>query len=242
MDVKDRKGFIFYRSFYEAISDIEDDSLKLAMYEAVTRYGLDMIEPELPKGICTMCWKLIKPQMVANWNRFFGSDNPPKEEKNPRGRQRGYNNVAGGDKPRTNQEQTKDKPKEKEKEKEKVKEKVKEKEREDIPLTHTQHIPSIDDCRREFNLLGIVDETVIMAFFDYYNMRGWKTNSGIVIDDLSSCASNWLRREKEKPQPKKTSADFIAEAEKEGILEAQRFIVESRRRRGKSQDEYDLPF
>lgn len=63
-----RDSFIFYRSFKDAISDLPNNE-KLAVYDAIAEYALNYTEPELT-GIAKTIWKLIKPQLEANWRRF----------------------------------------------------------------------------------------------------------------------------------------------------------------------------
>lgn len=63
-----RDTFIFYRSFKDAIKDL-DDKDKLTMYEAISDYALDMEEPELT-GFPKALFSLIKPQLDANWKRY----------------------------------------------------------------------------------------------------------------------------------------------------------------------------
>lgn len=66
---KQRDSFIFYRSFYEAINDL-DDKNRLMLHDAISKYSLDFTEPEL-NGIANTLWKLIKPQLDANNKRFL---------------------------------------------------------------------------------------------------------------------------------------------------------------------------
>lgn len=63
-----RDSFIFYRSFKDAISDLPNNE-KLAVYDAIAEYALNYTEPELT-GVAKTIWKLIKPQLEANWRRF----------------------------------------------------------------------------------------------------------------------------------------------------------------------------
>lgn len=63
-----RESFIFYRSFYEAMSDINDKD-KLKLYNAICKYALYGEETELT-GISNTLFKLIKPQLEANNKRF----------------------------------------------------------------------------------------------------------------------------------------------------------------------------
>lgn len=101
-----RDGFIFYASFHEAISQL-DDANQLELYKAVVTYGLTGEEPTL-EGIAKAMFTLIKPQLDANQKRYENGKKGgrPKTET----------------KPKENLTKTKVEPKEKEKEKEKVKE------------------------------------------------------------------------------------------------------------------------
>lgn len=64
-----RDSFIFYRSFQEAIDGCSKED-QLVIYKAISNYALDRIEPEL-SGVAKVVWVLIKPQLDANWKRFY---------------------------------------------------------------------------------------------------------------------------------------------------------------------------
>lgn len=64
----ERGSFIFYRSFKESLEDLSDSD-KLIMYEAISDYALDRIEPNLT-GFPSALFKLIRPQLDANWQRY----------------------------------------------------------------------------------------------------------------------------------------------------------------------------
>jgi hypothetical protein len=103
-----RDGFVFYRSFYEAISDLEPED-KLEVLELILNYGLDGVQPNV-KGFKYSIFKLVKPQIDSNNRKYI-------------------NGLKGGKVTKANQGDTKANqslPKEKEKDK------VKEKEKEDI--------------------------------------------------------------------------------------------------------------
>lgn len=82
-----KDSFVFYRSFKESLSDLSNDD-KLIMYEAISDYALDRIEPNL-QGFPRALFKLVRPQLDANWRRFengrkggapSGNKNAVKEE------------------------------------------------------------------------------------------------------------------------------------------------------------------
>lgn len=64
----ERDSFIFYRSFFEAIDEVNERE-QLTVYRAIAIYALNREEPELD-GIAKVLWRLIKPQLDANWKRY----------------------------------------------------------------------------------------------------------------------------------------------------------------------------
>lgn len=66
--MQDRESFIFYKSFYEAIKEVEDKD-KIQIYESICKYSLYEEETELT-GISKILFTLIKPQLKANTKRF----------------------------------------------------------------------------------------------------------------------------------------------------------------------------
>ena len=97
------KSFIFYRSFYDAISRCPAD-LQSALYRAVASYALDCIEPDFSDNqMAAAIWTLIRPQLDANYKRYLNGCKggaPVGSRNNPNGR-RGS---------RTNQELTEKQP------------------------------------------------------------------------------------------------------------------------------------
>lgn len=77
-----KESFIFYRSFYEAIEDL-DDKKRLKMYDAITKLALKNEENEKLNGICKQLFVLIKPQITANSKRYEDGKKGgrPKKEK-----------------------------------------------------------------------------------------------------------------------------------------------------------------
>lgn len=61
-------GFIFYRSFKEAIDELPNDD-KLILYETIASYGLDKVESKLPKGAVRAIFYGIKAQLDANFRK-----------------------------------------------------------------------------------------------------------------------------------------------------------------------------
>lgn len=130
----ERNGFIFYKSFYEAISEL-DDITRLQIYDAITLYALYGTRHEL-SGISLALFKLIQPQIDANNTRYKNGCKG--------GRKPSVNHGKTKVKPNDNQKQTEAKAKEKEKEnvKDKDKEKVNEKER---PVQFAEFVSMTND-------------------------------------------------------------------------------------------------
>lgn len=63
-----RDSFIFYRSFYEAIKEVPEDS-QLQIYKAISIYALEQEEIELT-GISKAIFSLVKPQLDANYKKY----------------------------------------------------------------------------------------------------------------------------------------------------------------------------
>ena len=99
-----RDSFIFYRSFMESLSCF-DDQTRLAVYDALTQYALNGVEPELNGGALGI-FRLIKPQIDANNQRYengLKGGRPKKQD-------------TSEEKPNKNQTKTKIKPNENENE------------------------------------------------------------------------------------------------------------------------------
>ena len=71
-----RDGFIFYRSFFDAIEELDKD-IQLEIYRAIARYGIYKIEPKTDgenpdlSGVSKVMFTLIRPQLDANWKKFI---------------------------------------------------------------------------------------------------------------------------------------------------------------------------
>lgn len=64
----ERNSFVFYRSFYEAVKDLDQET-RLAYYEALMRYALNGEEPQ-DNVIVKSLLNLVKPQIEANNRKY----------------------------------------------------------------------------------------------------------------------------------------------------------------------------
>ena len=71
IDIKDRAGFLFYRSFWEAIKELPDN-YQLDMFRAITIYSLNGESPVL-EPILKGYWSLIVPILDANSRKYFNA-------------------------------------------------------------------------------------------------------------------------------------------------------------------------
>lgn len=63
-----RDSFVFYRSYYEAMSGLRDKD-KLQLFNAISELSLNDNEVKLT-GICNNIFAAIKPQILANSERY----------------------------------------------------------------------------------------------------------------------------------------------------------------------------
>ncbi len=64
-----RESFVFYRSFFEAIKNL-DEKKRLKMYDLILNFALNDEEIEPKYEICNQLFTLIKPQLSANNKRY----------------------------------------------------------------------------------------------------------------------------------------------------------------------------
>jgi hypothetical protein len=94
---------VFYRSFYEALRDLDNDT-KANVYDAIFDYGLNFELPELT-GISKTVFTLIKPQLDANIRKFENG----KQGGRPTSDEANDNLNETKEEPNQNQKQTKPK-------------------------------------------------------------------------------------------------------------------------------------
>lgn len=64
-----RESFIFYKSFYEAIHELDFEE-QADILEAICEYQFNGSEPHFDSKILKPIWLLIKPQLEANNERY----------------------------------------------------------------------------------------------------------------------------------------------------------------------------
>ena len=63
-----RDSFVFYRSFFESIKELEDTD-QLSLFKAIIKYALDGEEPQLV-GVQKAIFILMRPNLDANTKRW----------------------------------------------------------------------------------------------------------------------------------------------------------------------------
>ena len=190
-----RDSVVFYRSFWEAIKDVDPPD-QLVAYNAIFDYAFDDISPNI-KGAASAIFKLAKPQIDANNKR--------------------YKNGKRGGRPKT-----KTKPSENQSEteseanvnvNENVNVNVNDKERDTPSTTNDNTViandnrvinkrfapPSLEEVRAycmERN--NNVDPE---AFMDFYASKGWKVGNQ-TMKDWKASVRTWERRSRDKPTDK----------------------------------------
>lgn len=197
-----RDGIVFYKSFYESISELPDENA-LNIYNAIFRYAFFDEEPEL-SGIEKAIFTIIKPQIDANNKKYKNGKKggrPPKKALDKEIETTGFENG-------------------KPKEKENVKDKVKEKENDnvnvkDIVCTESENSASMPAAVIELILndksLYPITQQDINGWIEIYpsvnilqelrKIKGWldsnptkrKTSRGI-----KRFINSWLSREQDK--------------------------------------------
>ena len=235
-----RDSFIFYGSFYEAISCL-DDATRLQCYDAVASYAITGIDPEL-NGVAKAIFALIKPQIDANNKRYnngckgaeYGKKGGRPVTKNPIG-DNDENPIGDNDENPIgdtsknpigdNDENPKETPNEKENENVNENENEKEKENESPSETKREKqakekrlrfsAPSVDEvrdyCRERGN--SIDAET----FVDFYASKGWKVGNS-PMKDWQSAIRTWEKREC-RASPREKPASFNANDYLQGIIQ-----------------------
>ena len=65
----ERKSFVFYKSFYEAMKDVDTET-QLVLFDAICRKGLYDEKVNL-SGTAKTLFTLIEPQLSANTKKFL---------------------------------------------------------------------------------------------------------------------------------------------------------------------------
>lgn len=199
----ERDSFVFYRSFYEAVNQL-DDADRLACYDAIAKYGLEGICEA--KGIPAAIMAIVKPIMDANYKRYengkLGGRKPNRNQTVTK-QEPNHNQTITKAEPNPNQTVTKPEPNvnvnvnDNVNENVNVNETVNEKQK-DRPSRAAFVRPTVEEvrnyCKERKNN---VDPE---HFISYYESNGWKVGRN-PMKDWKAAVRNWEQREKPKEKP-----------------------------------------
>lgn len=182
-----KDSIVFYRSFYEAITDLPLEN-QLELYDAIFSYGLNGNDVKL-KGVSSSIFKLIKPQLDANFKRF--------ENGNKGGRPK--NQTETKHKPNHNLDITKHKPN--------VNDNDNVNDKENVNVNVSGFVkPTLADL--EF----ILSRKEALKFLDHYDATGWMMGR-VKIKDWEAAARKWKSNQynndqlNRAPRPKMATKD-----------------------------------
>lgn len=185
-----RESFIFYKSFYESIKELDND-IQCEIYNAIMEYQFNKNEVTL-SGVSKSIFTLIKPQLEANNIRYENGKKGgrPKTET----------------KPKQNQKKTKPKPNVNENENVNVNENdIKENTKRKIFKPPT--LEEVKDYCKERN--NAIDAE---TFIDFYESKGWKIGKN-PMKDWKACIRTWEKNR--KPKEEKTTPSWFEQDFKE---------------------------
>ena len=82
----ENKGFVFLRSYYDAMNDYDlDNEQKGIFLDAICQYVFDDVEPQFEKGVMKGFWTSIKPTIDGQINRYRTSVENGKKGGAPKG-------------------------------------------------------------------------------------------------------------------------------------------------------------
>lgn len=195
-----RESFIFYRSFYESIKELESD-IQSEIYNAIMEYQFNGKEVKL-SGVSKSIFTLIKPQLEANNIRYKNGKKGgrPKTEL----------------KPNNNQKETEMKPNENENvnvNENDIKENTKRK------IFKPPTLEEVEDYCKQRN--SPVDAK---AFYEYFETGGWVDSKGNKVKNWKQKIITWENNR--KPKEDKTPEWFNENNEEEEVDDETRRLIE----------------
>lgn len=180
-----KESFVFYRSFYEAIKDLKIKD-KLQVYEAICELSLNQKEIKLT-GMSATIFKLIKPQILANYERYENGKKGGAPIGNQNARKTTKNNQWSFSKTTKKQPNENDNVNENVNDNENVSDRLK--------TTYSPTQPSLSSIISYGVDLGI-DEDYCKRFYEYYEGIGWVNGNGLPIKNWKLVLSKWYKKDK----------------------------------------------
>lgn len=179
-----KESFVFYRSFYEAITEVPEES-QLELFKAICEYSLNNKLPKLENKISRVIFKLIKPNIDSAKARYAASVENGKKGGAPKGNQNARKQ------PKTTQEQ----PKNNLNVDGDVDDNV------DVngecvydtqPSQHTFPTPTLDELR-SYCLENGMEDFNYEKFYNHYESNGWLNKNGTEIQNWKAKVRYWYK-------------------------------------------------
>lgn len=210
-------GFVFYKSFYDSIKNL-DDTIQIEVFKALCEYYFNNNSVEL-SPVANAIFTLMKPNIDSSIKRYNASvengkkgGRPPKEK-----------NL---EKPSNNLNKTKQKPSENlyididiEKDIEKDidinidnnnNNSVSDKKENDVFIENVAIAtpPTLNEII-SYGLECGVNNDYCEKFFNHYEGVGWVNGNGIKIKKWKSIFNGWIKKDKEKEGKKTNNLNFL---------------------------------
>jgi len=101
----ERKSFLFYGSYLDAVERLKDKDVKLELMLAIAHYGLDRKVPKFSNDLAAMAWVFIEPLLDANYKNYINGSKGGAPTGNQNAKKQPKNN------PKTTEKQPKNNPK-----------------------------------------------------------------------------------------------------------------------------------
>lgn len=189
----DIDGFMFFRSYYDAIRALPEPADRCALYDALGDYAFAGVVPELEGVLAPAMWNL----MLPNLNQSIAKARAARRKRLYRDRIR----TEGGTDSALSADEGRDETgaEEKEKEKEKLEEKAEEKagrERETVPAPFSP--PSVETVRAYCQSKGLTVDPV--RFVRYYESCGWRVGRNPMVS-WEAAVEGWARNGFRQSEP-----------------------------------------
>ena len=171
-----RDSFVFYRSFFEAIKQLDADD-RLEIYDAICDYALNQNETKM-KPVGSAIFALIKPLIDANNKRYSNGKKGGRPTKK---------------KPTKNQTETKTEPNVNVNDNDNVNENENANGRETKRFTP----PTIEEVRDYCNSRNSSVDPKL--FYDYFNTGGWKDSKGNKVRNWKQKLITWENHNTQRP-------------------------------------------
>ncbi len=214
-------GFMFFRSYYEAIRQLPNPADRCALYDAVCDYAFRREKPEFT-GITQAMWQLLLPTLQRSIKRAQAARMRKLAQEASKSV---ANREQTGSKTVANREQsvTEEKEEEKEKEKEKKKVEVEEGGKLEIPTREENKGKGEFHSASKVNLISPSGNDPLarppkkeqileycrshglsvdpQRFFNYYEARGWQLPTG-PVRNWQACLESWEGNKYSNPPAK----------------------------------------